>query len=243
MSLAKLTSLSTQTLSLLLERQRIQSLPTSTGTSTSSLHLRQITKNLQQLRAGILELRQIDGPFSEAVDLLSGQYDRMRVMLGPDADVNGSSTHPSAVLSPSSLERPVQEPLLGFSPPRAPPPPASGDVFTPYTDDPDASGYESTEMMLQGQRRIMDEQDDQLEHLSQSISRQHHISLQINDELDTHTGLLEGLDHDLDRTQSRMGNARRRLERVARGAKANGSSVTIALLILILLLLIIIFKT
>jgi len=89
----------------------------------------------------------------------------------------------------------------------------------------------------------MDEQDDHLEHLSQSISRQHHISLQINDELDTHTGLLEGLDHDLDRTQSRMGNARRRLERVARGAKANGSSVTIALLILILLLLIIVFKT
>ena len=66
------------------------------------------------------------------------------------------------------------------------------------------------------------EQDDHLDHLSQSISRQHHISLQINDELDTHTGLLEGLDHDLDRTQNRMGNARRRLERVARGAKANG---------------------
>jgi len=69
---------------------------------------------------------------------------------------------------------------------------------------------------------LLSEQDDHLDHLSQSISRQHHISLQINDELDTHTGLLEGLDHDLDRTQSRMGNARRRLERVARGAKANG---------------------
>jgi len=89
MSLAKLTSLSTQTLSLLLERQRIQSLPTSPGASTSSLHLRQITKNLHQLRAGILELRQTDGSFSEAVNLVSGQYDRMRAMLGPDADANG----------------------------------------------------------------------------------------------------------------------------------------------------------
>ena len=69
---------------------------------------------------------------------------------------------------------------------------------------------------------LLAEQDDHLEHLSQSISRQHHISLQINDELDTHTGLLEGLDHDLDRTQGRLGNARRRLDRVARGAKANG---------------------
>ncbi|KAF9787798.1 syntaxin-like protein [Thelephora terrestris] len=232
MSLAKLTSLSTQTLSLLLERQRIQSLPTSPGASASSLHLRQITKNLQQLRAGILELRQTDGSFSEAANLLSGQYDRMRAMLGPDADANGITV----------LERPIPEPPTASSPPRAPSP-APGDIFTPYTDDPDGSGYESNEMMLHSQRRIIDEQDGHLEHLSQSISRQHHISLQINDELDTHTGLLEGLDHDLDRTQSRMSNARRRLERVARGAKANGSSVTIALLILILLLLIIILKT
>jgi len=232
MSLAKLTSLSTQTLSLLLERQRIQSLSTSPGASTSSLHLRQIIKNLQQLRVGILELRQTDGSFSEAVVLLSGQYDRMRAMLGPDADANGIAF----------LERPHPEPPIASSLPRAPSPPAP-DTFTPYTDDPDTSGYESNEMMLQSQRRIMDDQDDHLDHLSQSISRQHHISLQINDELDTHTGLLEGLDHDLDRTQSRMSNARRRLERVARGAKANGSSVTIALLILVLLLLIIIFKT
>ena len=93
MSLVKLTSLSTQTLSLLLERQRIQSLPTSTGAATTSLHLRQIIKNLQLLRAGILELRETDGSFSEAVDLLSGQYDRMRAMLGPDADANGITVY------------------------------------------------------------------------------------------------------------------------------------------------------
>jgi len=98
MSLAKLTSLSTQTLSLLLERQRIQSLPTTPGTSTSSLHLRQIIKNLQQLRAGILELRGTDGSFSEAVDLLSGQYDRMRAMLGPDADANGIAVYVSSLV-------------------------------------------------------------------------------------------------------------------------------------------------
>ena len=103
MSLAKLTSLSTQTLSLLLERQRIQSLPTSPGTSTSSLHLRQITKNLEQLRAGILELRQTDGSHSEAVDLLSGQYDRMRAMLGPDADANGITVY---VSSPVPIHQP-----------------------------------------------------------------------------------------------------------------------------------------
>lgn len=104
MSLAKLTSLSTQTLSLLLERQRIQSLPTSAGASTSSLHLRQITKNLQQLRTGILELHETDGSSSEAVDLLSGQYDRMRAMLGSDADANGIRVYvQNSILKASSI--------------------------------------------------------------------------------------------------------------------------------------------
>jgi syntaxin 8 len=103
MSLAKLTSLSTQTLSLLLERQRIQSLPTPPGASTASLHLRQIAKNLQQLREGILELRQSDGSFSEAASLLSGQYDRMRAMLGPDADANGVTVY---VSSPVLIHQP-----------------------------------------------------------------------------------------------------------------------------------------
>jgi len=69
------------------------------------------------------------------------------------------------------------------------------------------------------------------------------MSLQINDELDVHHGLLEELDTDLDRTESRLGNARRKLDRVAKGAKNNVSTVTIGLLILVLLILIIIFKT
>ena len=75
------------------------------------------------------------------------------------------------------------------------------------------------------QREIMDEQDVHLDELSRSITRQRDLSLQINDELDVHTGLLEGLDHDLDRTDTRLTHARRRLDRVARGAKENGASL------------------
>ena len=115
MSLARLTSLSTQTLSLLLERQRIQSLPTSPAASTSSLHLRQIIKNLQLLRTGILELRQADGSFAESAELLSGQYDRMRAMLGPDADANGITMYVSnSVLQSISRAKCVQ---FGTTPP------------------------------------------------------------------------------------------------------------------------------
>ena len=67
----------------------------------------------------------------------------------------------------------------------------------------------------------MDQQDVHLEHLSQSINRQRDISLQINDELDVHTGLLEELDHELDDTGGRLSRARHKLDRVARGAKEN----------------------
>ena len=46
--------------------------------------------------------------------------------------------------------------------------------------------------------------------------------MQINDELETHTGLLEEFDHDLDDTGNRLGRTRQRLGRVANGAKEHG---------------------
>lgn len=285
-SLARLTSLSTQTLSLLLERQRLQTLP-----SNSSLHAPQIARNFEQLRAGILALEGKDG-LTEATRLLRAQHERMRGMLGAEADSLGvqrcvspslSAVHVrSAFIYPSLVFRPrirCEEPSANAnadaSSSSSPSPPATTSIlppprttsgepeYAPYTDDPEA-GYSSEEMLLQ-QRHMMDEQDVRLDELSHSITRQRDISLQINDELDVHTGLLEGLDHDLDRTDSRLTNARRRLDRVARGAKENGacpvflaavslgryslprglvgSTLMIALLILVLLILIIVFKT
>ena len=68
----------------------------------------------------------------------------------------------------------------------------------------------------------MDNQDVHLETLSHSINHQRDLSLQINGELEEHAGLLESLDQELDRTGSRMSNARRRLDKVAKGAKENG---------------------
>jgi hypothetical protein len=71
---------------------------------------------------------------------------------------------------------------------------------------------------------LFSEQDGHLDQLSHSINRQRDISLQINDELDVHTGLLEELDTELDHTEGRLSGARRRLERVARGTKENSTS-------------------
>ena len=95
--------------------------------------------------------------------------------------------------------------------------------YAPYTDDPEAGPPPSTGDMLQEQRQLMDQQDLHLDNLSQSINRQRDLSLQINDELDVHTGLLQGLDEELGSTDSRMSRARQSLDRVARGAKQNST--------------------
>ena len=89
MSLAKLTAVSTKTLSLLLERQRLQTLPdfsgngshTTASSNGSTLHYPQIKRNLKQLREGIVELERKEGPASETAKLLRNQYERMRGML------------------------------------------------------------------------------------------------------------------------------------------------------------------
>jgi len=65
------------------------------------------------------------------------------------------------------------------------------------------------------------DQDTQLETLSHSIGRQHHLSLQINDELGEQVGLLDGLDEDLDRTGIRLSRAQRTMDKVSKGAKDN----------------------
>ncbi|KZV76771.1 hypothetical protein PENSPDRAFT_569119 [Peniophora sp. CONT] len=235
MSLAKLTAISTSTLSLLLERQRLQTLPQYTTQTSNPLHLPQITKNLRQLKAGILALEAKEGR-TEAVTLLRSQYGRMRGMLGEDADRAGievleePKVEEERDLSPGIVKTHTRSRSSSTEP-----------IYTPYADDPEAGPEPG--VLLQEQQRLMDDQDMRLDTLAQSIGRQRDISLRINDEIGTHQGLLEELDHDLDTTSNNLGRARRQLGTFAQKAKANGSTLTIAGLIFVLLILIIVFKT
>ncbi|KAK2467926.1 hypothetical protein APHAL10511_000221 [Amanita phalloides] len=245
MSLHKLTSLSTQTLSLLLERQRLQSfapppLSSDSPAPSASTHLSRIVENLAQLRAGILELEAKEGP--EAALQLRSQFERMRSMVGDEARVEsldvergepltsmpGPSLPVAGAMSHKSLTNSSKEFALSAA-------------YTPYTDDPEEET--DSNAMMQAQKHMMNEQDAHLDRLSHSINRQHHISLQINDELDVHAGLLEDLDTSLDGTDTRLRGARRRLDKFAKGARENSSAVMIVVLILVLLILIIVFKT
>ncbi|KIO11560.1 hypothetical protein M404DRAFT_789517 [Pisolithus tinctorius Marx 270] len=203
-STAKLTAITTSTLSLLLERQRLQ-------TTHPTLHLQQIVSNLRVLRAGVIEA-QSQGDDDADAGPLRGQYERLIEMLGEEEAkrANLESIPPPAPPPPSSPSS------LSFGERKMSPEP----LYEPYTDDPDPEAALGESGILLQQRRIIDDQDAHLEHLSSSIG---------------HT--------ELDGTDARMRNARRRLGRVARGAKENGSTVIIVLLILVLLILIVIFKT
>lgn len=170
MSLPKLTSLSTQTLSLLLERQRLHTLPPFGGQATNNtLHLPQITRNLKQLRTGILALEAKEGR-SEAVVLMRSQYERMRNMLGEDADKAGiesfdegkgkdpesdeqakDDTSPSGSENASGSSTPYEVPQRGAKLERSS---SMEAIYTPYTDDPEAGMHPS--ILLQEQRRMMD---------------------------------------------------------------------------------------
>ncbi|KAG0088567.1 hypothetical protein BGZ93_004513 [Podila epicladia] len=88
--------------------------------------------------------------------------------------------------------------------------------------------------MLQLHQRIMDDQDSNLDRLSDALGRQQEIGLMIGDELDTHLDLLEETDHLVDRTENRLGMAAKRLAKVAKGTKGCGSWTIILILVIIL---------
>ncbi|KIO17741.1 hypothetical protein M407DRAFT_32541 [Tulasnella calospora MUT 4182] len=234
--LARLSQLSSRTHTLVLERKRLASL--SPHLTASSQQLNQIARNLDQLRAGIEEYESVAGgpDAAEHTKPLRAQWVRMRGMLEGELplDFEDLPPPPRPTLPPPPPKSPLLTTYSGGDP-----------VDTPYTDDPDgtpASDFDPHDVLGQ-QHQMMEEQDSRLDVLSHSINRQRDISIHIGNELEVHDNLLTDLDHQLDGTAGRLGSARKRLDRVARGTRENASTVTIALLIFILLILIVIFKT
>ncbi|KAI8820158.1 uncharacterized protein EV422DRAFT_81049 [Fimicolochytrium jonesii] len=96
---------------------------------------------------------------------------------------------------------------------------------------------------LQLHQRIMDDQDNQLDELAETIGRQKQIGLMINDELDLHVDLLEETETRVDNTHRRLQGAGRRLEQVLLSGSRNSKGNTlICILVGILILVIVIAK-
>ncbi|KAE8150580.1 hypothetical protein BDV25DRAFT_154062 [Aspergillus avenaceus] len=119
-------------------------------------------------------------------------------------------------------------------------------LFQPYRDSPSPPGVDhpdrSNEQIYDHHNQVIRDQDAQLDRLGESIGRQHQLSIQIGDELEGHVALLDGMDGDVERHQTRLDGARRRLDKVRRSAGDNWSLMTIIGLIIILVILIVILK-
>jgi syntaxin 8 len=89
---------------------------------------------------------------------------------------------------------------------------------------------------------VLARQDDQLGELGQSIGRQRELSIAIGDELDEQVLMLDDVDAHVDRHQTRLDGATRRLGAVVKRARENWSITTIFVLIIVLILLIAVTK-
>ncbi|KAJ9391342.1 hypothetical protein DTO063F5_952 [Paecilomyces variotii] len=119
-------------------------------------------------------------------------------------------------------------------------------LLQPYRDSPSPPAFDATNLSNQQihehHSQIIREQDEQLDRLGESIGRQHQLSIQIGDELEGHVALLDDVDGAVDRHQSRLNNAKRRLNKIRKNASDNWSMMTIVGLIIVLVILIVILK-
>lgn len=87
-------------------------------------------------------------------------------------------------------------------------------------DEDELSGMDNTQLLAM-HNRIMSEQDESIDRLSESISRQRELSIQIGDELDSHAQLLDEVEILTDRHQTRLDNAKKRMDHIYRKASEN----------------------
>ncbi|KAL8938531.1 MAG: hypothetical protein Q9211_003164 [Gyalolechia sp. 1 TL-2023] len=114
----------------------------------------------------------------------------------------------------------------------------------PYRDEPDApdNSQLDNQQIHDYHKNVLREQDEQLDRLGDSIGRQRELSIQIGDELDEHVQMLDEVEVHVDRNQSKLDGARKRLGTVARKAKDNKQLTIILCLIMVLIILILILK-
>jgi len=245
----------------LLERQRAQSLnlePNSTQDSN-------ISRSLESFR-GSLETFESKSPNDDSIPDLRSQYnDLFKQFHGEgsltadatlsrpnDPSLQDDFTHARTRSSQDNARRPPNQKNVRF---RDNPSQDSLDADDQenraalfqerYRDEeqpPDPTGEMSNQQIHEYHSQVMRDQDDQLDRLGESIGRQRYLGMQISDELEGQVALLDEVDRGVDRHQSRLDGAKRRLKGVGEKASANWGMTTIIVLIVILILLIVILK-
>ena len=114
----------------------------------------------------------------------------------------------------------------------------------PYRDEPDAPDNSQLDnrQIHEYHKNVIQDQDEQLDRLGESIGRQRELSIQIGDELDDHIQMLGEVETHVDRHQGTLERANKSLGKFAKKARDNKQLTIILILIMVLVILIIILK-
>ncbi|GAN11214.1 conserved hypothetical protein [Mucor ambiguus] len=221
--LQKLDLLADNTLSIVFEKQRLKQLKLNVDKYQIN-----IDKNLTQLRDGIkvLEQQLSEEEQTGARDTkaeedkliqLQVKVDKLDALLGNQDDAT------------------AREILLGDKRGKN-----SSVRFTSI--DMDQTDDMENGQILQLQQRIMDDQDQDLDHLSDAIRRQRELGLLIGDELETHAQIIDETEEMVDRTDERLRQAKKKLDYVGRKVKDNKSVCIVIALIMVFFILVGLFR-
>ncbi|CEI88428.1 hypothetical protein RMCBS344292_02818 [Rhizopus microsporus] len=217
--LSRFDLLADNTLSVIFERNRLKDLKLDVEKYETNIqkNLSQLKDGIQQLEQQLSEEEQTDTTKDTKADedkliQLQLKVDKLEALLG-------NQTDPAA-----------RDLLLGNNHKKSP-------RFTPI----DTSQMENSQI-LQLQQRIIDDQDQDLDHLSEAIRRQRELGLMIGDELETHAILIDETEEMVDRTDERLRRAKKKLDYVGRKVKDNKSICIVIALILIFFILVALFR-
>lgn len=245
----------------LLERQRAISLNLEPNAHDAT----QITQSLNSLQEGLEELeaqdRDLDVPEDTNSELsrLRQQYAELYAQFHGKAPPSVATTHPNDPalqedFNAAQLRRPssARNKSVRFrdNPDEEVAPVdqanrnalfAEQERYRDEPDYPDQSGLDNQQIHAY-HKQVIQDQDEQLDTLGQSVRRQRMLGIEMGNELDEQNEVLEDVERGVDRHTSTLDTARRRLGTVARKSKDNWSWVTIGILICVLVLLIIVLK-
>lgn len=160
------------------------------------------------------------------------------------ASSNAPLEHPTPQHPPSKSVRFTDGPVSGVAADDDDPNRSS--LLHPYRDSPSPTGPDessfSNRQIHAHHAQILRDQDEQLDHLGESIGRQHQLSIQIGDELEGHVALLDEVDEHTERHTSRLDGAKKRLNKFRKNASESWSLMTIIGLVIVLMILIVILK-
>jgi len=113
-----------------------------------------------------------------------------------------------------------------------------------YRDEPEGPNRSQmdNQQIHSYHKQVLQDQDDQLDTLAQSVGRQRILGIQMGNEFDEQAELLDDVERGVDRHSSTLDRAKKRLGNVARKSRDNWSWITIGVLVLILVLLIVVLK-